>query len=107
MNTFAKTNQNRLTINEVKTETKTKVQSDFWKKAEENRFGITPMVLVVMACMGGVAAATGILESWVKLAAVAFPATISLAMILAVAPMKAIYVTAVIAVIMDLLVIFF
>ncbi|HEY0031036.1 MAG TPA: hypothetical protein VGC65_09780 [Bacteroidia bacterium] len=108
MDTLIKSNQkNGFSASAKKTETKTQTaaQIDFWKKAEFNRLGITPILLLVMSCMGGFAAASGILESWVRLAAVAFPATISLAIILAVAPMRVIFISTAIAIIMDLLVI--
>ncbi|MFL5762738.1 MAG: hypothetical protein ACJ77K_02280 [Bacteroidia bacterium] len=81
--------------------------SAFWKQAEENRLGITPVILLVAGIIGGIAAATGIMDSWVKLAAVAFPSTILLALILSIAPMRAIYIGAAIALVLDLLVIFF
>ena len=76
-------------------------------KAEENRFGITPLVLLVISIIGGVAASFGIMDSWVKLSLVAFPSTITLAMILSVAPMRVIFISSIIAVVLDLLVIFF
>jgi len=81
--------------------------SDFWKNAEANRFGICPMLLLVIGIIGGVAAASGIMDSWVKLAAVAFSSTICLALILAVAPMRTIVIGSSIAVFIDLLVIIF
>lgn len=92
---------------EVKTTARTNSISKFLNEAESNRFGITPILLLIMACMGGFAAASGILDSWVKLAAVAFPATIALAMILAVAPMRAIFISAAISIILDVLVLIF
>jgi hypothetical protein len=105
METAAKTNVKLSAKNEVRTESNAK--SEFWKKAEENRLSITPMLLLVMGIIGGIAAANGIMDSWVKLAAVAFPSTILLALILSVAPMRAIYITTAIALVLDLLVIFF
>jgi hypothetical protein len=81
--------------------------SELLEKAESNRFGIMPFLLSIMACMSGFAAASGILESWVQLAAVAFSSTIALAMMLAVASMRVIFITTLIAVIMDVLVLIF
>ena len=79
--------------------------SEFWKKAEDNRFAITPMILLVMGIIGGIAAANGIMDSWFKLAAVAFPSTILLAVILSVAPMRVIYIATAIAFVLDVIVI--
>ena len=63
------------------------------------------MVLLIIGILGGVAAASGIIDSWVKLAAVAFSSTISLALVLAVSPMRVIIIGSSIAVLIDLLVI--
>ncbi len=79
----------------------------FWNKMEVNRFGVSPVILLLLGIIGGVAAAAGIMDSWVKLAAVAFPSTISLALILAVAPMRAIIIGSSLAILLDLLVIIF
>ena len=37
--------------------------------AEFNRYGISPLLLVLIGIVGAVAAAFGIMDSWVKLAA--------------------------------------
>lgn len=105
METTAKTNFGSVTSNKV--QLKESSLSTLLAKAEENRFGITPLVLLVMSIIGGVAASFGIMDSWVKLSMVAFPSTIALAMILSVAPMRVIFITASIAIILDILVIFF
>ena len=105
METTAKTNFGSVTSN--KDQSKESSISKLLAKAEENRFGISPMVLLVMSMVSGVAASFGIMDSWVKLSMVAFPSTIALAMILSVAPMRVIFTTAAIAIFLDLLVIFF
>ena len=103
MDTITKTAQTNVSTNREKTN----AQSAFWKNAEENRLGITPILLVIMSCIGGFAAATGILENWVELAAVTFSATICLAMILSGTTMRAIIASTFIAVAADILVIAF
>jgi len=106
MESTYKSSQSNISLKKEATTTNVST-SDFWKKAEFNRFGITPMVLLVMSIFGGIAAASGILNSWVELAAVVFPSTICLALILSVSPMKAIVYSAVIAILVDILVIAF
>jgi len=105
MDTVVKSNQKSIVFKAEKI--KAEAIAKFWDNAESNRFGITPVLLVIIACLGGVAGASGILESWIKLAAVAFPATLSLAMILSVAPMRVIYTSTAIAIILDVLVLIF
>ncbi len=78
--------------------------SEFWKKVEFNRFGIIPVLILLIGCIGGLAAAFGALEDTVKLAMVIFPTIISLAFILAGAPMRVVIWTSAIAIVLDLLV---
>lgn len=78
--------------------------SEFWKNMEEARFAITPIILIVMACIGGFAAAVAMQYSWVLLAAIAFPATFALGTILAVMPMRTIIISSIIAVVIDVLI---
>jgi hypothetical protein len=85
----------------------TTTQSEFWKKAEFNRFGIIPMLLVFIVCMGGIATAYGAGSDTMKLSMIVFPTIISLALVLAVAPMRLIIWASSIAVILDLLVFLF
>lgn len=82
-------------------------EDNFWKKAEFNRFGIIPILLVIVGCMGGFGAAYGAGESTVKLAMVAFPSIVALALMLAVAPMRAIIWSSAIAIVLDILVLIF
>ena len=76
----------------------------FWDTLEFNRFGIISIMVVLIGCCGGIAASFGAGDSIVKLAMIAFPSIISLALILAVAPMRAICLMALFAVTMDILV---
>ncbi|MDF2438698.1 MAG: hypothetical protein K0Q95_3074 [Bacteroidota bacterium] len=102
-------NQFKTSVNEIKTanlEVKTTQMSEFWKKAEFNRFGIIALLLVVVTCIAGFAAAIAVNASTFQLAAVAATAMAVEALILSVAPMKAIIISSVISVIVSGLVIF-
>ncbi len=103
MDTLVKTTQKNISARIRKKTT----QSVFWKDAEENRLGITPVLLMIMSIIGGIAAATGILDSWIELAAVTFTATICLAMIISGGTMRAIFASTIIAITVDFLVILF
>ena len=91
----------------VNVEVETNSISDFWQKIEFNRFGITPMLLGIIAIFGGFAGAAGIQESSVTLAVVTVPTMFALSLILAVIPMRTIVISCTIALIIDLLVIIF
>lgn len=104
METTIKSTHLKLT---VVTSTPTLKAHTFWKQAEAYRFGIIPMLLVVVACMGGIAAGFGAKDDAVKIGTIAFPTIIMLAFILAVAPMRWIIWTAVIAVLLQIGVLIF
>ncbi len=76
----------------------------FWESLEFNRFGIISVLVVIIGCSGGIAASFGAGDSILKLAMIAFPSIISLALILAVAPMRAICYVALLAIVCDLLI---
>jgi hypothetical protein len=82
-------------------DTKKQTISPFWEKAEFNRFGIISILVVVLGCVGGMAASFGAGDSIVKLAMIAFPTIITLALILAVAPMKLITYMSILAIVLD------
>lgn len=67
---------------------KVNASSDFWKFAEYNRFGIICVLLIVVACMGGLAAATAIQRSTLQLILVAIPVMTVESSILAVMSMR-------------------
>lgn len=79
----------------------------FWSKIEFSRFGIISMLVIIIGCIGGIAAAFGADGSIAQLAMVAFPTIISLALVLAVAPMRVILFVSSLAVILDLIVLVF
>lgn len=62
-----------------------------------NRYGIISILLLFVGCGGGIAVGLGALDSVIQLILLVVPTMIALSMILAVAPMKAIIYTSVIA----------
>ena len=105
METTIKSNQTKTSVRSKKETTSS--TSEFWKSVEFNRFGIIPILLVIIACTGGFATAFGAHSDTLRLAIVVFPTMISLALMLAVAPMKAILYVSSIAIILDLLILIF
>lgn len=89
-------------ISSEATKTQVKSKSNFWNDVETNRYGITPVILLVLACLGAITGASVMNGTTLQIAAVAFPSTISLAFILAVAPMRTITVGAVLAIVADI-----
>jgi hypothetical protein len=79
-----------------------KLQQSFWAQAEYNRFGIIPILLLIIGCAGGIAAAFGAQADILKLGLIAFPTIIALAMVLAVAPMRVIGYVSLVALLADL-----
>lgn len=77
--------------------------SAFWEALEFNRFGLTPLLVVVVACMGGIAGAFAIQASPVKLGIVVLSTGLAEASLLAVLPMKLIAIASTLAVIVSLL----
>jgi phage shock protein PspC (stress-responsive transcriptional regulator) len=76
----------------------------FWDMIEFNRFGIITAVFGIIGCCGGMAAGFGAQESLFQLTLVVMPTMLTLAITLAVAPMRYILVAACIALAADLLV---
>lgn len=70
-----------------------------------NRYGIISILLLVVGCGGGVAVGMGALEHVVQLVFLVLSTMIALSMILAVAPMKAIVYSAVVAFFIDVVII--
>jgi hypothetical protein len=79
----------------------------FWERLEFSRFGIIALLVIVLGCVGGIAASFGATASVIGLALIAFPTIIALAFILAVAPMRIIVYASAIAIVLDLLVLIF
>lgn len=106
METTIKSNQKTGLIQTEKVNTAEKQNSDFWKRMESVRFAVIPMQLFILGCISGIAAAFGAHGQIIKLAMIAFPTIIALALTLAVSPMRTIIWASGIAVVLDLLVFF-
>lgn len=74
----------------------------FWQSMEYNRFGIIPFLLLIIGCVGGIAAGFGAFGNMLTLSLIVFPTIICLALILAVVPMRAIMFAASIAIVCDI-----
>lgn len=79
----------------------------FWKELEKSRFAVSPLLLVILASVGGIAAGFGINDSTLELTIVAIGTVVPLALLLAVSPMKPVFYLSILAVVLDLLVLIF
>ncbi len=79
----------------------------FWETLERDRFGMTPLFLVLAACLGGFAAAVSLKYSLVILSIVGLTTGMVEVLLIAVAPMRVIFWFLVVAVLIDLLVFIF
>ncbi|HIP36752.1 MAG TPA: hypothetical protein EYG85_07840 [Crocinitomix sp.] len=70
-----------------------------------NRYGIISMLLLVVGILAGIAVGAGAIHSTVQLAFLAVSTMAALSMILAVAPMKYIVYSSLIAVVIDIILI--
>ena len=105
MNSTIQVNQVNTTSAKVKTNSSNgSSTSDFWKYAEFNRFGIICVLLIVVACLGGLAAATAIQKSTLQLVLVAIPVMTVEALILSVMPMRFIFIASIVSVIISSLI---
>ncbi len=80
--------------------------SAFWQALERDRFGMTPVFLVLAACLGGFAAAVTVQYSIVMLCIVGLATGLVEVMLIAVAPMRVTFSFLVAAVVIDLFVFF-
>ncbi|MBI3135427.1 MAG: hypothetical protein HYZ14_12195 [Bacteroidetes bacterium] len=72
-----------------------------------NRYGIISILLLFVGCGGGIAVGLGALDSVIQLIMLVLPTMVALSMILAVAPMRVIVTTSIIAFAIDVLVIIY
>jgi hypothetical protein len=77
------------------------------KNAEFNRFGLTFVILTVVGCLGGIAIGFGAINYTLSLIAVVLPSMLTLSLLIAVAPMRVILITTILAVTIDLLLIIY
>lgn len=87
-------------------ESKNSFIQSVYKNAEFNRFGIISGALILVGCMGGITVGMGAIASIYQLIPVVFSTMLTLAMILAVAPMKWIINLTLIALGLDILFLF-
>ena len=106
MNTIIQTsrlNVSTKTLNKVNV--KTSIFTHFLKNAETNRFGIIPILLVLVVGFGAVAAATVVEVGGIQLAMVALFAMLVETLVVAVMPMRAIIIASIASFIISLAVI--
>ena len=89
-------------VAEAKTATANKL-NEFWSNLEYNRFGLVPVLIVVVACIGGIAGAFAIQMSPIRLATVVLSTGLTEAFILGMLPMRTIFITAVISVLISMI----
>jgi hypothetical protein len=71
-------------------------------QSEFNRFGIICVLLIIVGCLGGTAVGLGAITSTFALILVVVPTMLTLSLLLAVAPMRAIYTAALTSVSIDI-----
>jgi hypothetical protein len=81
--------------------------ASFWERLERDRFGMTPVFLVLAACLGGFAAAVTVQYSLLMLSIVGLATGLVEVMLIAVAPMRITFWFLVAAVILDLFIFIF
>jgi hypothetical protein len=86
---------------------RTKSMTAFWDTLERDRFGMTPVFLVLAACLGGFAAAVTVQYSILMLSIVGLSTLMVEVMLIAVAPMRITFWFLVAAVLIDLFVFIF
>jgi hypothetical protein len=79
----------------------------FYSEMEFNRFGLICIIITVVGCLGGIAVGMGAIKSTLALMAVIIATMATLSLLLAVAPMKQIFISASITVLIDILLIVF
>lgn len=69
---------------------------------EFNRFGVISIVLLIVGCLGGLTVGFGAVKEVWSLTLIVIPTMVTLALLLAVSPMKYIMTAAISAVVIDL-----
>ncbi len=70
--------------------------------SEFNRFGLITVILTIVGCLGGIAVGMGAINSVVTLTAVIVPTMLTLSLLLAVAPMRYIFIAASLSILIDI-----
>lgn len=75
----------------------------FGKNTEFHRFGLISAILLVIGCLGGITVGLGAVQSTIALILIVLPTMTTLSLLLAVAPMKYIMTSAIVACTIDVL----
>lgn len=76
-----------------------------WEYLDRNRFGLMVVLILVVGCMAGIAVGLGALTQVVSLSVLALTTMTALSMMLALAPIKILLYTSIIAVVTDIIII--
>jgi hypothetical protein len=74
----------------------------FLAHSEFNRYGLICVILTIVGCLGGLAVGLGAIQYTATLVAVVVPTMLTLSLLVAVAPMRFIYLSAAISIAIDL-----
>ncbi|MCE2710934.1 MAG: hypothetical protein LW688_00140 [Cryomorphaceae bacterium] len=75
------------------------------QQTEFNRFGIISVIITIVGCLGGVAIGLGAVQNTFTLTLIIVPTMATLSLLLGVAPMKYILISATVSVLIDLILI--
>ncbi len=87
-------------------ETKEVSATAFWTELEKGRFGYMPMILLAIGILGGIAASFALQMGVLALFSVVLPTMVCFCFMLAVMPMRMIFSTAMLAIGIDIILIF-
>lgn len=85
--------------------THTEEKKGLYGQAEFNRFGYISAILLIVGCLGGITVGLGAVEHVWSLALIVIPTMLTLALLLAVSPMKYIINAAFVTIAVDILMI--
>jgi hypothetical protein len=77
----------------------------FMENSEFNRFGLICVILIIVGCLGGLTVGFGAIQYTGTLIAVVVPTMSTLSLLIAVAPMRYIYFSAAVSIVIDILLI--
>jgi hypothetical protein len=97
---------NVITAQRVRSESRSINLTAFWDALEEGRFGFTPLFLVIGVCFGGIAAAAALPKSLVMVSVIALSTGLIEVMLIAISSMKTTFWLLVLALLIDLSVVF-
>lgn len=83
------------------------IEANMVMESEFNRFGLISLILLIVGCSGGVAVGLGAIQYISTLILVIVPTMTTLSLLLAVAPMKWIWRSAVVSVSIDVIIVLY